>query len=70
MTLKNIEETTENAEEKNSVKIGDIYPINQLVGYRVVKSIDKNNKPIITETDKFSEAEILSFIYKENVKTK
>lgn len=72
-----IEDEEEEVEEvpkkiiKKSIKrsrynIGDIIPIQQVVGYQVIKSIGEDGTPSITSTDKISEAEILSFIYQED----
>ena len=48
---------------KSSYSVGDIIPIQQTVGYQVVKEINEDNRPIVTTAEKLSEAEILSFIY-------
>jgi len=68
-----VEEPTEEEPKKNQKKkvkeseynIGDIIPVQQVVGYQVVKSIGKDGIPSVISIDKISEAEILSFIYQE-----
>jgi uncharacterized protein Veg len=68
MTLERIDETQKGKSKKSEevVNVGDIYPITQIVGYNIVKSVEEG-KVIYTQSDKLSEAEVLSFIYKHNV---
>jgi len=51
-------------QSKSSYKAGDIIPIQDIIGYNVVKKLNKFGQPIVISTEKLSEAEILSFIYK------
>jgi len=67
------EESTEEEPKKNPKKIakeseyniGDIIPVQQVVGYQVIKSIGEDGVPSVISTEKLSEAEILSFIYQQ-----
>ena len=64
------EEKQVNKEVKKPVKKskytpGDILPVQQVVGYQVVKSVSEDGVPFVTSTEKLSEAEILSFIYQQ-----
>ena len=51
--------------KKSRYTPGDIIPVNQIVGYQVIKSVDDEGIPSATSTEKLSEAEILSYIYRE-----
>jgi len=71
------EESEEEVEEEPTPKVvkkpvkksrytpGDILPVQQVVGYQVVKSVSEDGVPFVTSTEKLSEAEILSFIYQQ-----
>lgn len=51
--------------KESQYTVGDIIPVEQVAGYQVIKSISKDGVPSVISTDKISEAEILSFIYKK-----
>jgi len=55
----------EEKEKEASLKIGDIKPIIQIAGFEVVKRIE-NNEPVTVQTQSQAEAEMLSFIFKQN----
>ena len=52
--------------KKSQYVAGDIIPVQQVVGYQVIKSISEDGVPSVVSTDKLSEAEILSFMYQED----
>ena len=54
--------------EENKLQIGDIIPIQQVVGFEVVKRFDDKGEPVTISTQSQSEAEILSRLFKLNSK--
>ena len=57
--------TAKKSTKKSTYSPGDIIPVQQTVGYQVVKSVAEDGSPMVIPTDKLSEAEILSFMYME-----
>ena len=50
--------------EKEKLKVGDVIPIQQVVGFRVIKKII-DDEPVWVDVEKQFEAEVLSSIFKE-----
>ena len=52
--------------EKEKVKVGDIRPVYNITGFQVCRiPADKEEEIVWTPVEKFTEAEILSFVYRQ-----
>jgi len=53
----------ENEKQKQNLNVGDIIPIQQVIGFQVVKRIE-NDEPVVIEVQTQFEAEMLSAAFK------
>lgn len=47
-----------------SYAVGDIIPIQEIVGWQVIKEFDEKTNPVVITTEKRWEAELLSIAFK------